>query len=171
MKKSISGDNVNVAKVTRELLDLIMKLPGTERAKLLKELKPDAPIETGSNAVSNTTTALIEAVMKLNLQERCRILGEMKALSGSSKRKYSRVDFFSPIQFVINDRLSSGFIKNISISGIFIEAPQYSSEEVKPGMAVKMIFDHPHTGNHLKIEGKIIRVAKSGIGIRFDEKL
>ncbi len=171
MKKSMSGDNVNVAKVTRELLDLIMKQPGTERAKLLKELKPDAQIETGSNATSNTTTALIEAVMKLDLHARCRILGEMKAISGSSRRKYSRVDFFSPIQYVINDRLSSGFIKNISVSGIFIEAPRHNSAEVKPGMAVKMIFDHPYTGNHLKIDGKIVRVAKSGLGIRFDEKL
>lgn len=171
MKTGIPGENLNVARVTRELLDLIMKQPELERARLLTKLKPDVREKTKSGALLNVTTALIDAVMKLTIKERCRILGELKANSVSTMRKYSRIEFFSPIQYVIDDRLSHGFIRNISVSGLFLENPHYSGPELFPGQAVKMIFDHPHTKMHLKIQGKIIRITKAGLGIRFDEKI
>lgn len=162
---------VNVAKVTRELLDLIMKLPGTEKADMLKRLAPDISPKTGGNAAAATTTALIDTVMRLDTDRRCRVLGELKTIDGSSNRRYSRIDFFSPVQYVVNGRLGSGFIKNISINGVFIEDPHFSGPRPGPGNTATMIFDHPHTGNHTKVRGEIVRVTKGGLGIRFEEKI
>ncbi len=169
MVKQISDENINIADVTRQILDLVMKLPGSEKIALLKQIAPEARIETGENAPANTTTQLIDRIMKQGIQERCRILGELMAMSGSSRRKYSRIDFFSPIEYVISGHLNTGFIRNISVTGIFIEARHYSGPELKPGMSIMMTFNHPHTGAHTKIQGKIVRITRGGIGIRFDE--
>jgi len=171
MKKTTSGESVNVANVTRELLDLTMKLPEGERLKLFKKLKPDAATEPGPKAKATITTGLIDAIMKLGIQERCRILEDLKATSGSSKRKHSRVDFFSPIEYVVDGRMSSGFIKDASATGIFIEDPHYTGPALKPGQTVTMIFNHPHTGDHTKVTGKIARITKKGLGVHFNDTI
>ena len=171
MKKEMPFLNVNVAEVTRKTLDLIMKLPGSEREDLLDKLNPEARNKGGSHTTATVTTALIDATMKLRIEDRCRLLGELKAVNGSSMRKYSRIDFFSPIQYVINDRLSSGYIKNISVSGLFIENSHYNGPTLNPGSSITMMFDHPFTSSHMKIKGKIIRITKTGLGIRFDSKI
>lgn len=180
MKQTTHGETVNVAAVTRELLDLIMKLPGSEKTALLERINPEAvPEATGDatpdgkrrNSPSVVTTALINAVMKTEIPRRCRILGELKAIQGSSRRKYSRINFFAPIQYVIGDRLSTGFIRNISVSGVFIEDPHYGGPIPFPGITTTMIFDHPHTGRHIKVRGTVARATKAGLGIRFHEKI
>jgi len=182
MKQTNLGEAVNVAAVTRELLDLIMKLPGSEKTALLERINPDAVPEAKDTAPdakdgkrqsspSMVTTALINAVMKTEIPRRCRILGELKTIQGSSRRKYSRIDFFAPIQYVIGDRLSTGFIRNISVSGVFIEDPHYGGPIPYPGVTTMMIFDHPHTGRHIKVRGTVARVTKAGLGIRFHEKI
>lgn len=179
MKQTTRGEAVNVAAVTRELLDLIMKLPGSEKTALLERLNPDALPEARDTmpdgkrqiAPSVVTTALINAVMKTRIPRRCRILGELKAIQGSSRRKYSRLDFFAPIQYVIGDRLSTGFIRNISVSGVFIEDARHGAPIPFPGVTATMIFDHPHTGRHIKARGTVARVTKTGLGIRFHEKI
>jgi len=179
MKQTTLGGTVNVAAVTRELLDLIMKLPGSEKTGLLERLNPNAlpeatgtmPDEKRQSAPSVVTTALINAVMKTEIPRRCRILGELKAIQGSSRRKYSRIDCFAPIQYVIGDRLSTGFIRNISVSGVFIEDSRHGANIPFPGVTATMIFDHPHTGRHIKVRGTVARVTKAGLGIRFDEKI
>ena len=170
MKKE-TPQTVNVAEVTRETLDLIMKLPGSERAALLSRLNPEARVKTGLRATATITTALIDAAMKLRIEERCGLLGELKAVDGSSRRKYSRIDFFSPIQYVVDGRLSNGFIKNISVNGLFLEDTYYTGPALQSGNAVTMIFNHPFTGKNMKIKGKITRITKAGLGIRFDTKL
>ena len=34
-----------------------------------------------------------------------------------------------------------------------------------------MIFDHPHTGRHIKVRSTVARLTNAGLGIRFDEKI
>lgn len=171
MEKTISGESVNVANVTRDLLDLIMKLPEGERSGLLKKLKPDVVIKPGPKTESIVTTSLIDTVMKLDIQERCRILGKLKAISGDSKRKHNRIDVFSPVEYVIDGRMSSGFIKDINTTGMFIDDPHYSGPTLKPGQDVTMVFNHPHTGEHAKVTGKIARVTREGVGVWFNNQI
>jgi len=160
-----------VAAVTRELLDLLMKLPGNDRAALLKKIKPSTrTIYDGQNAAS-VTTELIDAVMKATMEKRCEVLGDLKALDGSSKRRYSRVEYFAPIHYAIQGRLYQGYIRNISHSGIFIETSHPAGLVLFPGEPIIMNFDHPDTGKHLKVAGQVARIIKTGIGIRFNEPL
>ncbi len=162
-----------MATVTRELLDLIMKLPGKERARMLQKLKSSAKIPV--NADQNTsavTTELIDAIMKADMNKRCEILGELKALNGSSKRKYSRIEYFATIQYLIKGRLFNGYIRNISISGMFIETSKTQNEQtLYPGEPITMNFEHPETKKPLKIAGQIVRITKTGLGVRFNETL
>lgn len=173
MQTKSSSDAVNMATVTRELLDLIMKLPGKERAALLKRIKASAKSPAkGDQDSAAVTTELIDAVMKADMNKRCTLLGELKALNGSSKRKYSRIEYFAPIQYLIEGRLYNGYIRNISISGMFIETSRTGNQQTfYPGEPVTLNFEHPETKKPLKIRGQIVRITKTGLGIRFDETL
>lgn len=171
MKSKLSGDNVNLATVTRELLDLIMKLPGKERAALLKKIKPSTQSAYDGKNTSAITTELIDCVMKGTIEKRCEVLGDLKALDGSSKRKYSRVEYFAPIHFILQGRMFQGYIRNISTSGIFIEVTLPGGQDLYKGEPVTLNFEHPDTRKHLKIGGQITRITKTGVGVKFYEPI
>ncbi len=170
--KSASCDNVNVASVTRELIDYIMKMTNPDKLGLLKKLKPESRAVISRNPNNAAlTTELIDTLMKISLNKRCELLGELKAFSGSSKRKHSRQEYFVPIQYLVSGRLFNGYINNISKSGLFLETSKSNRPEVKQGEQITMNFDHPETRRALKITGKIVRVTKTGFGVLFDHLL
>lgn len=169
--KSPSDNNVNISAVTRELLDLIMKIPEAERKELLTKLKPGPSEPPAPGKAENVTTELIDVIMKSNMQQRCDLLGELKALSGQSKRSHSRTPYFTEIHYILNDQLFFGHIKNISRSGVFIEISKSDTAKLSVGKLISMNFPHPETGKHIKVSGEIARIVKSGFGVRFETLL
>lgn len=79
-------------------------------------------------------------------------------------RKYQRVEFESFVEFIKEGKLFKETSKNLSYTGMFIKSK--SPEKYKVDDSILITFQYPK-GHPQKREGKIIRVEKKGIGVRF----
>ncbi len=170
-KKPVKTE-INVSSVTRELLGLVMKMPLNEKCKLMGELKaPIRKITEDDVHASSVTKILIETIMGMSLDERCQILGELKALTGSSKRNYSRREYSAHVQCMISGNLIKGDIRNISKGGVFVDLAPMARRSFYVDDPVTLIFEHPDTGRNIKVTGIIVRINQKGFAVRLDELL
>lgn len=168
-KKPQSGET-SISAVTEQLLTIITKLSTTDKDKLLGKLNELKKTPGKIVDSTNVTKELIGMIMDMTLDDRCRLLGDFIALSGTTKRKYTRQDFFRPVPFTLNGRLYHGSTRNISMSGVFIEFKDPKAQ-FAVGDAIKMNIEHPDTFKHLNKDGRIVRIAKDGFGVEFNETL
>lgn len=168
-RKQDTGD-VSISSVTERLLTIITQLSTTDKDKLLEKLNDLKKTPGRIMDVKNVTKELIESIMGMNLEDRCRLLGHFIAISGQSQRAYSRRDFIRPVPFTLKGRLYHGSSRNISMNGIFIELKD-ARVQCEVGDAIKMNIEHPDTMKHLNKTGVIVRIAKDGFGVKFDELL
>lgn len=168
-KPSMSCDT-SISAVTEQLLTTIMKLSTTDKDRLLGKLNELKKTPGRITDTKNATKELIEMIMGMSLDQRCNMLGDFIAMSGQTKRQYSRRDFFRPVPFTLKSRLYHGSTRNISMSGVFIEFKD-AKAQFSLGDNIKMNIEHPDTFQHLNRTGTIVRIAKDGIGVKFDEHL
>ncbi|RJP88284.1 MAG: hypothetical protein C4518_11110 [Desulfobacteraceae bacterium] len=168
-KPSVSCDT-SISAVTEQLLTIITKLSSTDKDRLLGKLNELKRTPGRITDTKNATKELIEMIMGMSLEQRCNILGDFIAMSGQTKRQYSRRDFFRPVPFTLKGRLYHGSTRNISTGGVFIEIKD-ARVQFSPGDNIKMNIEHPDTLQHLNRTGTIVRVAKDGIGVKFDVHL
>lgn len=114
-------------------------------------------------SASEATSALIKAVLKMPAGKIIALLKELEEKRHENKR-LPRLDYCSEVTFSVNGRFYSGYIENINANGIFIETEAL----FKPGEKATLTFGLPGAAENIKITGEIVRVAKEGIGIRFD---
>ena len=90
---------------------------------------------------------------------------EEKHIAG--RRKYLRKTYFMAVHFATPERVSSGYIQNISSDGLFVE----TREPLSVGEQITLSFRLPHSEEHIKIGGEIARVSADGIGVKFGMNL
>jgi len=121
--------------------------------------------------ISAVTARLFGLILKLPLEERQKMLASLEARYGVARREHSRKDYFMTVQYVVNERLYDGFIRNISPSGIFIEAARQETRGIETDDPVILTFKHPEFSDHVKITGDVVRVNENGIGVNFHQLL
>ncbi|MCD6585031.1 MAG: PilZ domain-containing protein [Desulfobacteraceae bacterium] len=168
--KSIMTGDTNISSITSQLINLIMKMSTTDKDKLMRTYNELNKSSSMRSDVTNVTTNLVDLIMTMSLEGRCQLLGDFISYSGTTKRKYSRQDFCRPADFTAKGTLFHGNTKNISHGGVFIEIKN-AKNNFSLGDPVKMNLEHPQTSQHFNITGKIVRIAKAGIGIHFDRPL
>lgn len=129
------------------------------------------PTDKNNSNISAITARLFGLILKLPLEERKKMLSELEARQNPSKRDYPRKQYFMSVQYVINERLYDGFIKNISPAGIFIEAPHEDTSDIKTGDPVILSFKHPDSNDQVKIRGDVVRRDEAGLGVSFHQLL
>jgi Tfp pilus assembly protein PilZ/transcriptional regulator with XRE-family HTH domain len=169
-KKIIKTDGTNISSVTRKLINLIMKMSRSDKDKLLEKFNEFKKTPTKKSNAANVTTDLIELVMNMSLDDRCLLLGDFMSYTGMTKRKYGRSKYLKPVHFSVKGILYQGNTKNISRGGVFIETKDQAGN-FSVGDPVTINLEHPRTHKYFKTTGKIIWIAKNGIGISFDEIL
>jgi Tfp pilus assembly protein PilZ len=88
--------------------------------------------------------------------------------SKNEKRKYPRRSTLINITYLSDQRrIFEDFVRNISVSGLYIETNLLS----EPGQKLAMTFSHPDSGDPIKVSGKVIRVDSRGIGVKFNKLL
>jgi transcriptional regulator with XRE-family HTH domain len=168
--KKVTSCEANISSVTEQLITIIMKMKTNDKDKLVQKYNELKKSPTPINDISNVTTHLVDLIMTMSLGERCQLLGDFISYSGQTKRKFSRREYFRPVPFTINGKLYHGSTVNISMSGIFIDIKD-AKNQFKTGDTIKMNLEHPETYQHSNMNGKIVRMAKSGIGVCFDVPL
>ena len=83
------------------------------------------------------------------------------------QRDDERMPCLIAVDYSDQKRVYHDFIQDLSKGGVFIE----TREPLAIGEQISMTFAMPASQNHFKVSGRIVRVAKEGIGIRFDNKL
>lgn len=119
--------------------------------------------------ISSVVSQLIKMVLAMPIEEQRRLLGELKAREGKVNRGDFRKSFFTSVQFTVAGLLYSGFITDISSTGVFIEAPKTDLARLRPEAAAILIFQHPETKQNIKLTAKIVRIDENGIGVRFNQ--
>lgn len=159
----------NTADVTRELVSVVMKMPGYAKFRLLREKADNQTSLPARYNPGTITQQVVEMIMNLTPEERCRLLAECKTRKGIFRRNFARKNYVTPIYFAVKGILQNEFTKNISKGGVFIETLKTMDLKFLPGDPIIMNFEHPGDRNNVKVQGKIIRVSSRAIGVRFDE--
>lgn len=124
---------------------------------------------TQDDDLSAITAKLFGMILKMPVDERRQLLSELETRYNEKKRKHPRRDYFMVVEYAVGERLYSGFIKNISTAGLFIEMD--ISKKVGMGDRLTLTFSHPDTGNHIKTQGKVVRIEGKGIGVHLDNMI
>jgi Tfp pilus assembly protein PilZ len=107
--------------------------------------------------------SIFEMVNRMSDVEMLSLSKELKERQHKERRKYSRIDFFTIIDYSVGDQYYRDFIQDMSISGIFIK----SSHKFSVGQIIRMIFMSRDYQKPFKITGEIVRVTPDGIGVKF----
>jgi len=117
--------------------------------------------------ISAVTARIIEIVLAMPLDERRTLLKYLEEKHIAGRRKYLRKTYFMAVHFATPERVSSGYIQNISSDGLFVE----TREPLSVGEQITLSFRLPHSEEHIKIGGEIARVSADGIGVKFGMNL
>ncbi len=131
--------------------------------------KSEKKFVAGDENISSVVSQLIKMVLAMPIEEQRRLLGELKAREGKANRADFRKSYFTSVQFTVAGLLYSGFITDISSTGVFIEAPKTDLNRLRPDEAAILIFQHPETKRNIKLTAKIVRIDENGIGVRFNQ--
>jgi uncharacterized protein (TIGR02266 family) len=101
------------------------------------------------------------------VDERRTLLKYLEEKHIAGRRKYPRKTYFMEVNFATPDRASSGYIQNISTDGLFVE----TKEPYSVGQHLTLSFRLPNSEEHIRINGKIVRVSPQGIGVKLGMNL
>lgn len=130
-----------------------------------------ARVLKNEESISAVTAKIINIILKMSFEQRRRLLFELSKFQGINTRKHDRRDCLMNVQYLVNGKLFSGFILNISTGGVFIECPRDVLQKMTDGLPVTLTFDSPDKITPIKTYGQIQRIADSGVGIRFNNEL
>ena len=114
--------------------------------------------------ISSVTDRLISLVSELPEEQQKTLLAELELKLPKERRLHPRKSFITVVDFVSQGRAYREFIQNISGSGVYIQ----TSESFSVGKEVVLTFSFRDAQKHVKIAGRIARVADTGIGVEFN---
>jgi hypothetical protein len=117
--------------------------------------------------VAEVTSRLIKLILTMSPDERSRLLQELEQRRIKGRRSSRRATYLIDVHYAARGRVFQGFIQNISPEGVFIK----TREPVTVGQKVTLTFPLPHSREHAKVAGEIVRAGADGFGVRFDAAL
>lgn len=79
------------------------------------------------------------------------------------RRSAGRISFGTRLHFRNRRRIGVGRIRNVSMEGLFLEAPP----DFQLGERLALDFRFRYARKDMRLEGEIIRLNADGIGVRF----
>ncbi len=119
---------------------------------------------------SNITDRLIDVIKNLPLGRQIELLDALEKEKPeksveNDQRRHSRKGVLLPVDYASYDKFFREFIRDISEGGVFIE----TQNPLMVGHKIAMTFITTDERHHFKMNGKIVRDAKDGIGVKFDD--
>jgi Tfp pilus assembly protein PilZ len=119
---------------------------------------------------SNITDRLIDVIKNLPLNRQTEFLDALEKEKPekpveNEHRRHSRKDVLLPVDYASYDKFFREFIRDISEGGVFIE----TQNPLMIGQKIAMTFMTTDERHHFKMNGKIVRDVKNGIGVKFDD--
>jgi hypothetical protein len=123
-------------------------------------------VSVASNLQDPTVThRLFQLITGMSDDERRTLLKllENGLLRGKCRRGYFRKSLRLPITFAVGQRAHRNFIRDISLSGVFI----VTGIPFQVGEQLRIVLRDKDNNNPVKILGRIARVTTEGIGVEF----
>ncbi len=114
----------------------------------------------------SVTDRLISLVMELSKEQQETLLEELELRLSKERRYNTRKPLMTVVDFASQDRVYREFVQDISGTGVYIQ----TSGSFSVGQDIVLTFSFPDSQKHVKITGRIARVADTGIGVQFDIK-
>jgi hypothetical protein len=123
-------------------------------------------VSVASNLQDPTVThRLFQLITGMSDDERRTLLKllENGLLRGKCRRGYFRKSLRLPVTFAVGQRAHRNFIRDISLSGVFI----VTGIPFQVGEQLRIVLRDKDNNNPVKILGRIARVTAEGIGVEF----
>ncbi len=117
-----------------------------------------------TSEISSVTDRLISLVMELSEEQQETLLEELELKLSKERRRHTRKFFITVVDFASQGRAYREFVQNIGRSGVYIQ----TSRSFSVRQDVVLTFPFPDSQRHVKITGRIARVADTGIGAQFN---
>ncbi|WP_236889738.1 PilZ domain-containing protein [Desulfoluna limicola] len=117
-------------------------------------------------SLSEATSRLISHILKMGQGEIMELLDLVEKKNFEKKRKSPRFDYYGEAVYVVKGRAYTGFIKNISTEGVFIETPDITES----GEKIILSFELPD-GEHVRVSGTVVRGEANGFAVSFDRTI
>jgi len=117
-----------------------------------------------TSEISSVTDRLISLVMELSEEQQETLLKKLELKLSKERRRHTRKSFITVVDFACQGRACREFVQDISGSGAYIQ----TSRSFSVGQDVVLTFPFPDSQKHVKITGRIARVADTGIGVQFN---
>jgi Tfp pilus assembly protein PilZ len=112
----------------------------------------------------SVTDRLISLVMEMSEEQQEALLEELELKLAKERRRHTRKPFITFVDFASQGRAYREFVQDISGGGVYIQ----TSRPFSLGQDVVLTFPFPDSQKHIKITGRIARVADTGIGVQFN---
>jgi hypothetical protein len=111
------------------------------------------------------THRLFQLITSMSDDERRTLLKllENGLLEGRCRREFFRKSLRIPVTYAIGERAYHNYIKDISLSGVFIS----THSAFQAGQQVIMSFGDKDSAGPVKMMGKVARATPEGIGVEF----
>ena len=113
-----------------------------------------------------TIARLWEVMLSMSEEQQATMLKHADELITGDKRVYARKSCHLRVDFATSDRTHKGYINNISLHGVFIEA----KAPIMIGEGVLMVFKVNRDAKAVKLRGEIAHATRWGMGVEFIEK-
>lgn len=121
---------------------------------------------TREMSLSEATSRLISHILKMGQGEIMDLLELVEKKNFEKKRKSPRFTYYGEAVYVVKGRAYTGFIKNISTEGVFIETPDVADA----GEKIILSFELPE-GEHVRVSGTVVRGESDGFAVSFDRTI
>lgn len=110
---------------------------------------------------------IIKRIRNLTHEQQKEVMEYLESMQQAGQRGYTRLSTKLKIDAVVdNDKLILSNTRDISASGVYINT---GGVEFETGKSVRVVFSIPRHDTPFKLHGKITRIDKDGIAIRFDK--
>lgn len=117
-------------------------------------------------SLSEATSRLISHILKMGQAEIMDLLELVEKKHFEKKRKSPRFEYYGEAVYVVKGRAYTGFIKNISTEGVFIDTPDVAES----GEKIILSFELPE-GEHIRVSGTVVRGEGNGFAVSFDRTI
>lgn len=107
---------------------------------------------------------IVKRVKNLNEDQQKEILKILEEMQKGRQREYQRIETRAEIDVVVGDRVIQTNAKDLCAGGIFINA----SGKFEINKSVRIVFSVSGHDKPFKLQGKIVRVEKTGVAICFE---
>jgi hypothetical protein len=131
----------------------------------LKEQRQLMSIDKDQINELDITSRLLDIITSMGEDEQADLLEKLEEWRSNDKRGRPRRSYFMPADYVIDEKKAKGLVKNLSLSGAFLNPSEVTSLFI--GQEVLLMIPYPDNDRTVRVVGEIVRIDSQGVGIRF----